>query len=178
MHQGPRPLPMKNTSTASTEKHIRHWCLETYKPSRLSLQTCTGIMAMDTSTMLSGISTLIAGLLLTALLICGYTFASTSIFFRQDIQNLQARSKKDESSVPPMIPYVVPALGSTITFSNQRIGDFFEYMRMLSRKYGGLTAFSIMLSGTRTHFIFSAQSIASAFKSRQLSRDKLDIGKL
>ena len=131
-------------------------------------------MAVDTSTVTSGISTLVIGLLSTAILICAYTWISTSIFFRRDIQRFREKSKKDDNSVPPLLPYAVPALGSTITFSNQRIGDFFENLRSLSRKYGGLTAFSIMLSGTRTHFIFSAQGIASVFKARQLSRDQLD----
>jgi len=131
-------------------------------------------MALNGFTIMSGISTLIIGLLLTVIFVCGYTWASTSIFFRQDIKSNQSAAKKDASAVPPLIPYAIPGLGSTITFSNQKIGGFFEYMRLLSRKYGGLSAFSILLNGTRTHFIFSPQGVASVLKARQLTRVELD----
>jgi len=131
-------------------------------------------MAFDNSTGLSAISTLLVGLVLTAILICGYTWTSTAIFFHQDIKSVHAKSKRDESAVPPLIPYAIPGLGSTISFSTQRIGSFFEYLRLLSRKHGGLSAFSILLNGTRTHLIFSAPGIARMFKARELARDQLD----
>ena len=80
----------------------------------------------------------------------------------------------EQPTSPPLLPYIIPGLGSTIQFSNQTIGAFWRNLQRLSAKYGGLDAFSIILNGTRTHFIFSPAGIAAAFRAKGLSRSNLD----
>ena len=124
-------------------------------------------------TVLSGAIILLSALFFTIALICAYTWLSTSIAYHLDTRS-QSKSAGKVSAVPPLIPYAVPGLGSTISFSTQKVGTFFRYLRGQSTKHG-LQAYSIVLSGKRTHFIFSADGISSLFKSRSLSRSDLDV---
>lgn len=129
-------------------------------------------MAVETPTLLSGASALLTGLALTALLVLGYTYITTFVRFQLDVRKTNA-SSGNETTVPPLMPYAIPGLGSTISFSNQSIGSYWHWLRSQSQRYNR-DAFSIILAGTRTHFIYSASAVASMFKVRQLSRARLD----
>lgn len=113
-------------------------------------------------------------LALTVLLILAYTYLSTLLAFHLSIRNNNNNNKKTTTpSRPPLIPYPIPTLGSALTFSNQKIGGFWSWLRTLSTRYAQ-SAFAIMLAGTRTTFIYSPEGITALFKSRQLSRSGLD----
>ncbi|TKA73608.1 hypothetical protein B0A55_05718 [Friedmanniomyces simplex] len=131
-------------------------------------------MALDMLQLLSTLGTLLLGLGITIALICGYTYLATLIPFQ-----INARTRPDSKAQaqlahsPPLIPYIVPGLGSTITFSNQNIGTYWTWLQSQAARYGQ-DAFAILLAGTKTNFIFSEAGISAVFKSRQLSRAKLD----
>ncbi|KAK3070462.1 hypothetical protein LTR53_010418 [Teratosphaeriaceae sp. CCFEE 6253] len=131
-------------------------------------------MAWDTHTVVSGLGTLLLGLGVTVALVFSYTYLTTLFRFQLD-----ARKRTDGSTKvhlaqrPPLVPYVIPGLGSTITFSNQVVGSYWTWLQSQAARYGQ-DAFSIVLAGTRTNFIFSEAGISAAFKSRSLSRAKLD----
>jgi cytochrome P450 len=115
------------------------------------------------------IFSLLVGVAITLVLIAAFTYTQSTAQFR-----LQAGRSKDRSpNPPPLLPYAVPVLGSTISFSNQNIGAYWSWLRLQSTKYGH-QAFSIILAGKRTHLIFSVPGISSIFKSRDLSRAGLD----
>ncbi|KAI6822359.1 hypothetical protein KC332_g9515 [Hortaea werneckii] len=119
-----------------------------------------------------GTSTLISGAILTVILAIAYTYITTLISFHFGVASRTQASEKNPTR-PPLIPYVIPGLGSAIDFSNQKIGHFWSWLRTQSKRYNQ-EAFSILLAGTRTNFIYSVEGITATFKSRQLSRSGLD----
>ncbi|KAJ4355592.1 uncharacterized protein N0V89_003612 [Didymosphaeria variabile] len=129
---------------------------------------------MDRPTLLSTLGTLTFGLVLPIGLICAFTYLKTLIYYQLDVRN-RPDCKEDIQIVrtPPLIPYAMPGLGSTIAFSNQTVGSFWAFLKAQADRYGH-EAFSIILAGKRTHFIFSDDGVSALFKSRQLSRAALD----
>jgi cytochrome P450 len=129
---------------------------------------------MGGATLLSAIGTLIIGLVVPFGLVCAFTYCTTLFHYRTHVRSIPARGDEDKTTrTPPLIPYAVPGLGSTIGFSSQTVGKFWTWLRIQSDRYRQ-DAFSIMLAGKRTHFIFSEEGVAAVFRSRQLSRAELD----
>lgn len=116
--------------------------------------------------------TLFAGLLTTCALVLGYTYLSSTIQWHWQVRN-GGNSSNNDAIAPPLLPYVIPGLGSTIAFSNQKVGSFLGKMKVQSQRLG-IQAFAIILSGKRTNFIFSPKGISALFASRAVSRDELD----
>ncbi|KAH9820419.1 Cytochrome-P450 [Teratosphaeria destructans] len=116
--------------------------------------------------------TIVSGLLITAALVCAYTWLSTTLTFYSSRQDESGGSSKQPRS-PPTIPYVVPGLGNTIGFSDQNIGAYWQWLRRLSVRYHS-TAFAIMLAGVKTALVFSPEGVSALFRSRELSRAGLD----
>ena len=83
------------------------------------------------------------------------------------------KSAKDQPVHVPIIPYIVPGLGSTISFSTQKVGSYWRWLSA-ECKQKGINAVSIILSGKKTHFVFTPDGVSSAFKSRALTRFELD----
>ncbi|KAI7090220.1 hypothetical protein KC356_g1639 [Hortaea werneckii] len=129
-------------------------------------------MALGHELMTLGPSTLISGAILTVILAIAYTYITTLISFHLGVSSRTQASEKSPTR-PPLIPYAIPGLGSAIDFSNQKIGHFWSWLQTQSRRYNQ-QAFSILLAGTRTNFIYSVEGITATFKSRQLSRSGLD----
>ncbi|KAK0917458.1 hypothetical protein LTR02_000323 [Friedmanniomyces endolithicus] len=131
-------------------------------------------MATDSYTLLSALGTLLLGLVVTVALVCGYTYLVTLTSFHINARkhtNTSAKAQLAHNS--PLVPYFVPGLGSTITFSNQNIGTYWTWLQSQASRYRQ-DAFAIILAGKHTNFIFSEAGISAIFKSRQLSREKLD----
>ena len=82
-------------------------------------------------------------------------------------------SAKDRPSHVPLIPYAIPVLGSTLSFSNQKVGAYWRWLFAACRQKG-ISAISILLNGKKTHFIFTPDGVSGAFKSRSLTRFELD----
>ncbi|KAK8200993.1 hypothetical protein M8818_006313 [Zalaria obscura] len=74
---------------------------------------------------------------------------------------------------PPLVPYAIPVLGSTLAFSSQNTGAFWRWLLLKTNQHD-LRAASILLNGTRTHLIFDPPAVSIVFKSRQISRIELD----
>ena len=129
---------------------------------------------MDGTNLLGPWGTLVISLVLPLLLICTFTYLTTLSRFHISVRK-NASHKKEPASTqsPPLIPYVVPGLGSTLSFSNQDVGRFWAYLRRQALRYRQ-DAFSIIIAGKLTHFIFSPSGVANVFKSRNLSRASLD----
>jgi len=73
----------------------------------------------------------------------------------------------------PLIPYAIPVLGSTLSFSTQKVGAYWRWLFAECRQRG-IRAVSILLNGKKTHFIFTPDGVSGAFKSRSLTRFELD----
>ncbi|KAK5709434.1 hypothetical protein LTR17_019785 [Elasticomyces elasticus] len=129
-------------------------------------------MALDTPTVLSGLRVLLGSLAVTVGLVIVFTFSSTLIRFRLDARK-HTDSKNQLALRPPLIPHMLPVLGSTLTFSDQNVGTYWTWLKGQAEHYGQ-GAFSIVLAGTRTNLVFSEAGISAIFKSRALSRAKLD----
>ncbi|KAL5444272.1 hypothetical protein PMIN06_008449 [Paraphaeosphaeria minitans] len=128
---------------------------------------------MDGATLLSVIRTLTVGLVVPLGLICTFTYCTTLYRYRLDVRRAPDGQGEDRTArSPPLMP-AIPKLGSTIGFSNQTVGKFWTWLRVQAGRYGQ-GAFSIMLAGKRTHFIYSEDGLAAVFRSRQLSRAVLD----
>lgn len=126
------------------------------------------------ATVLSVLGTLTVGLVVPLGLICAFTYGTTLYRYYIDIRNTPGCEGEDRiARSPPLIPYAIPGLGSTITFSNQAVGKFWTWLRVQAERYRQ-DAFSIVLAGKRTHFIFSEDGLSAVFKSRHLSRAELD----
>ena len=82
-------------------------------------------------------------------------------------------SEKDKPGPVPVIPYAIPGLGSTISFSTQKVGSSWRWLAA-ERTQRGINAVSIVLSGKKTHFVFTPDGVSGTFKSRALTRFELD----
>ena len=82
-------------------------------------------------------------------------------------------SVKDKAGHVPLIPYAIPVLGSTLSFSTQKVGVYWRWLSSECRKKG-ISAVSILLNGKKTHFVFTPDGVSGAFKSRSLTRFELD----
>lgn len=83
------------------------------------------------------------------------------------------KPSKGESGHVPVIPYAIPGLGSTLSFFTQKVGSYWRWV-FAECKQKGINAVSIILSGKKTHFVFTPDGVISAFKSRALTRFELD----
>jgi hypothetical protein len=82
-------------------------------------------------------------------------------------------SAKGKPGLVPLIPYAIPVLGSTISFSTQKVGAYWRWLSSECRKKG-ISAVSILLNGKKTHFVSTPDGVSAAFKSRSLTRFELD----
>lgn len=129
---------------------------------------------MEQSSLLSALRTLVIGVIVPAGLVCTFTYFATLFRYHWDVRKKRDQGAKAQvARTPPLLPYAIPVLGSTVAFSNQTVGSFWMLLRTQAERYHQ-EAFSIILAGRRTHFIFSEAGISSVFKSRQLSRAELD----
>lgn len=83
------------------------------------------------------------------------------------------KSAKDQPGHVPVIPYAVPGLGSTISFSTQRVGSYWRWLSAECKRKS-INAVAIVLGGKKTHFVFTPDGVSSTFKSRALTRFELD----
>ncbi|KAK7180329.1 hypothetical protein DPSP01_012005 [Paraphaeosphaeria sporulosa] len=129
---------------------------------------------MDGPTLLPAIRTLAVGLLVPLGLICTFTYCTTLYRYHCDVRREpDGEGEYPTARSPPLIPYAIPKLGSTVGFSNQTVGKFWTWLRVQAERYGQ-GAFSIVLAGQRTHLIYSEDGLAAVFRSRHLSRAVLD----
>jgi cytochrome P450 len=83
------------------------------------------------------------------------------------------KSSRDKPGHVPVIPYAIPGLGSTLSFSTQKVGSYWRWV-FAECKQKGINAISIILSGKKTHLVFTPDGVSNAFKSRALTRFELD----
>lgn len=114
----------------------------------------------------------VAALLITVVTILITNLLWTTREYRKRVDDAQ-KSSKDKPSHVPVIPYAVPGLGSTLSFSTQKVGSYWRWVSA-ECKQKGINAVSIILSGKKTHFVFTPDGVSSAFKSRALTRFELD----
>ncbi|KAL1586005.1 hypothetical protein WHR41_04733 [Cladosporium halotolerans] len=115
---------------------------------------------------------LAAALLLAVILSLVANLLWTTREYHARIQNAQ-NTAKGKSSPVPVIPYTIPGLGSTISFSTQKVGTYWRWVFAECQRKG-IDAVSILLNGKKTHFIATPDGVASTFKSRALTRFELD----
>ena len=113
-----------------------------------------------------------AVLLITVVTILITNLLWTTREYRKRVSDAQ-KSSKDKPSHVPVIPYAIPGLGSTLSFSTQKVGSYWRWVSA-ECKQKGVNSVSIILSGKKTHFIFTPDGVSSAFKSRALTRFELD----
>lgn len=113
-----------------------------------------------------------AMLLITVVTILITNLLWTTREYRKRVGDVQ-KSSKDKPSYVPVIPYTIPGLGSTLSFSTQKVGSYWRWVSA-ECKQEGINAVSIILSGKKTHFVFTPDGVSSAFKNRALTRFKLD----
>lgn len=83
------------------------------------------------------------------------------------------RLEKGKAGPVPVIPYAIPGLGSTISFSTQKVGTYWRWLFAECRQRS-INAVSILLNGKKTHFVFTPDGVSGVFKSRALTRFELD----
>ena len=113
-----------------------------------------------------------AVLLITVVTILITNLLWTTREYRKHVGDVQ-KSSKDKPSHVPVIPYTIPGLGSTLSFSTQKVGSYWRWVSA-ECKQKGINAVSIILSGKKTHFVFTPDGVSSAFKNRALTRFELD----
>lgn len=113
-----------------------------------------------------------AVLLITIVTILITNLLWTTREYRKRVADIQ-KSSKDGPAHVPVIPYAIPGLGSTISFSTQKVGSYWRWV-YAECKQKGINAVSIILSGKKTHFVFTPDGVSSAFKSRAFTRFELD----
>ncbi|KAI0126676.1 cytochrome P450, family 7, subfamily B [Xylariales sp. AK1849] len=110
------------------------------------------------------------GLGFAAALVCFFTWVSTTIRFRTDAKR-QQETRNDAAIVVPLKPYIVPGLGSSLSFLNKKIGRVWRPLMHDCQRWN-LSAVSLLIAGTRTHVLFAPRSILSEFRAKQLTRYK------
>ncbi|MCJ1247514.1 hypothetical protein MMC30_004728 [Trapelia coarctata] len=109
-------------------------------------------------------------LFLALLLICIGTWIATTVRFRLDVRKHQA-SKDGKTTIVPLKPYVIPVLGSTLSFFNTKIGHVWDSLMQECHQWN-LKTVSLLLVGVRTHILFAPSSILSEFRAKHLTRYK------
>ena len=82
-------------------------------------------------------------------------------------------ASKDRPTDVPVIPHTIPILGSTISFSTQKVGTYWTWLAAETRRQS-IKAVAILLNGKITHFVHTPNGVLDVFKARQLTRFKLD----
>jgi cytochrome P450 len=118
------------------------------------------------------LSQVTAVLLVTAITILIANLLWTTREYHGRVRDAQ-KSGKDQPVPVPVIPYAIPGLGSTISFSTQKVGSYWRWLSA-ECKQKGINAVSILLNGKKTHLLFTPDGVSSAFKSRALTRFELD----
>jgi cytochrome P450 len=113
-----------------------------------------------------------AALFLTVVTILITNLLWTTREYRGRVRDVQGTAK-DQPGRVPVIPYAIPSLGSTISFSTQKVGSYWRWLSA-ECKQKSINAVSILLNGKKTHFVFTPDGVSSAFKSRALTRFELD----
>lgn len=113
-----------------------------------------------------------AVLLITIVTILITNLLWTTREYRRRVSDVQKLSK-DKPRHVPVIPYAIPGLGSTLSFSTQKVGSYWRWLSA-ECKQKGINVVSIILSGKKTHFVFTPDGVSDAFKSRALTRFELD----
>lgn len=113
-----------------------------------------------------------AVLLITIVTILVANLLWTTREYRKRVGDAQKPSQGGPCYVP-VIPYAIPGLGSTLSFSTQKVGSYWRWVAA-ECKQKGIDTVSIILSGKKTHFVFTPDGVFNAFKSRALTRFDLD----
>lgn len=113
-----------------------------------------------------------AAVFLSILLILTTNLLWTTREYHARIHDSEGSAKEKPGHVP-LIPYAIPILGSTLSFSTQKVGAYWRWLSSECRKEG-INAVLILLSGKKTHFVFTPDGVSGAFKSRSLTRFELD----
>lgn len=129
-------------------------------------------MQADTAGSLRQIATSLPLVALTIVSVFLTNLIWTTRKYNDRVGEAQASSRNKPGPVP-LIPYAIPGLGSTISFSNQKVGAYWRWIAAECRQKG-LNAVSILLNGKKTHFVFTPDGVTGAFKSRALKRFELD----
>jgi hypothetical protein len=109
---------------------------------------------------------------LSILLISTTSLLWTTREYHARIRDFEGSAKEKPGHVP-LIPHAIPVLGSTLSFSTQKVGAYWRWLSSECRKKG-INAVSILLNGKKTHFVFTPDGVSGAFKSRLLTRFELD----
>lgn len=115
---------------------------------------------------------LTAALFITVSLVLIVNLLRTTRKYNARVHDSQGLGKGKPGPVP-LIPYAIPGLGSTISFSTQKVGTYWRWLFAECRQKS-INAVSILLNGKKTHFIFTPDGVSSVFKSRALTRFELD----
>lgn len=115
---------------------------------------------------------MISAVFLSAIALLVVTLFWTTREYNVRIREAQSCAKSKPGPVP-LIPYAIPILGSTISFSTQKVGAYWRWLAAECRQRG-ISAVSILLNGKTTHFVFTPDGVSGAFKSRALTRSELD----
>ena len=129
-------------------------------------------MTLELATMYSSNPSVIISLgaaTIVFILLCVYTWIASTVNFILDTKRHQRQT--GDSIVVPLKPYVVPALGSTLSMLNTNIGQFWNSLLDQCQKYE-LTTVSLLIAGTRTYIFFSPSVVLREFKAKQLTRQK------
>ncbi|KAL4744362.1 cytochrome P450 [Aspergillus terricola var. indicus] len=99
-------------------------------------------------------------------LACVGTLIFTTIRFRIDVHRHQT-----SKNVVPLKPYAVPLLGSSLDFTNSKIGQVWDSLIRDCNRWN-LKSLSVLLAGVRTHILFTPNAVLSELKAKHLTRHK------
>ncbi|EXJ87376.1 hypothetical protein A1O3_04335 [Capronia epimyces CBS 606.96] len=111
---------------------------------------------------------------------CLFTWLVTTIQFRRTVAQIRSRSLAASATAtanvkpiaPPVLPYVVPWLGSALAFLNENPGSFWTMLRSkLAETGASIPVCTILLGGQKAHVVSSAAAVQALFKSKHVSRD-------
>jgi len=116
-------------------------------------------------------------LIITPFLLCAAilisTFILTTVRYRVSLHAHLTTTSKFSSLLPPTIPYVIPILGSALSFLTPYPGVFWRKLFATHPRETG--ACTLQLGGQTTHVLFDQTAISAFFKARGLERDRFNI---
>lgn len=121
---------------------------------------------------MAGLWTYLSAIVGTLIAVLGGTRLWTTLQYENRITGARKATKSKPTWVP-IIPYTIPILGSTISFSTQKVGAFWTWLADKTRRQS-IDCIAILLNGKVTHFVHTQNGVLDTFAARQLTRFKLD----
>jgi hypothetical protein len=132
--------------------------------------------SMDLAAVLESSPTLLILLTITTVIIAIplYLKITTTLAYRHSL-NALTNGSDAKLNRPPVLPYSIPVLGSSLSFLSPQQGKFWRFMLNIFNQHPLLSAITVLLPNFRAHVLYSPSAVNAFFKNRELDREQFNV---